>query len=366
MLHKFKNFAGSILLCCAICLGQEKEDEVIRVETKLINVPVVVTDRNGKPVLGLRKENFVIYEDEKKQQIASFALTESPFEIALLLDTSGSTRNELTLIRRAASYFISSLRKDDRVAIVSFESVIRDNKPTTITRILSDLTDDRRILEEALSKVGTSNGTPYYDAIVKIVEQVFNKEPEEKYKAKRAIVALTDGVDSVSISDFEEAFEKVQQKGLVVYFIQLDTRDFFEAGLLQDCENATKFSVSQLRRYYKQFGAKSKIEKIYNFCQLGYFERLAISKKLYEIADYEMEKMSKESGGEIFPVADLNEARIAFKKIAEAISMSYSLSYYSSNEKSDGTYRKIKVDVKGINFPVNLRYREGYLASGQN
>ncbi len=370
VLHKFEIFRIIIFslflnFIVGICIAQQKQDddEIIRIETQLITVPVVVADKNGRPMLGLKKENFAIYEDEKRQEIAVFSLTDAPFEIALLLDTSGSTRNELSLIRRAALNFISSLRSDDKVAIVAFESTIKDDRQIAVSKVLTKLTSDRSKLEAALAEMKTSNGTPYYDALIKIANEVFDQESKENLLRRRAIVALTDGVDSVSLADFTEAAEKIQQKGLVTYFIQLDTRDFFEEGLLQDCQTATKFSAAQLRRYYAQFGSKSKVEKNFDFCSLGHFERLAISKKLYEIADYEMQKLAKESGGKVFPVSDINEARAAFKQIAEAIGTSYTLGYYPSNNKSDGSYRKIRVEIRGVPNVDLIRYREGYVAT---
>jgi Ca-activated chloride channel homolog len=363
-------FVIFVLITSFVVIGsvsaQDKDEEVIRVETQLVNIPVSVTDKNGKPILNLNRENFIVYEDGVEQQIESFTKTTEPFEIALLLDTSGSTRNELALIRRAAESFISSLRKSDKVAIVAFQTVKTESKATAVPEILTKLTDDPARLKEALTHVKTSNGTPYYDAMIEILDKIFPEEPKEISHGRRAIVALTDGVDSVSLSDFDEVKERVQQKGIVTYFIRLDTRDFFEEGLLQDCETASRFSIAQLRRYYKQFGTKSKIEKTYDFCSLGYFERLAISKKLYEIADSEMQTLAKESGGKVFPAVDLNEARLAFKQIADEISTSYTLGYYSSNEKHDGTYRKIKVEVKGIPADSKIRAREGYVAQKAN
>ena len=85
-----------------------------------------------------------------------------------------------------------------------------------------------------------------------------------------------------------------------------------------------------------------------NFCGLGDFERLAISKKLYEIADMEMNDLAKSSGGSVFPVADLSEARSAFKSVADEIGTKYTLGYYSSNDKRDGkldkfTFRDSKI-----------------------
>lgn len=90
-----------------------------------------------------------------------------------------------------------------------------------------------------------------------------------------------------------------------------------------------------------------------------------MSKRLYEIADFEMNDLAKTSGGRIFPVGDLTEARVAFKSVADEIGTKYSLGYYSSNEKRDGTYRKIKVEVKGVPAGSKIRVREGYKAPSQ-
>jgi K+-sensing histidine kinase KdpD len=89
---------------------------------------------------------------------------------------------------------------------------------------------------------------------------------------------------------------------------------------------------------------------------------LAISKNLYDLADAEMAQLAKSSGGKVFPIGDLSEARLAFKKVAEEIGTKYSLGYYSSNEKRDGSYRKIKVEVKGLPAGTQIRAREGYTA----
>ena len=104
------------------------------------------------------------------------------------------------------------------------------------------------------------------------------------------------------------------------------------------------------------------METTSDFCQLGNFERLAVSKKLYELAAEEMNALAKTSGGKVFPAADLSEARAAFKNVADEIGTKYSLGYYSSNEKRDGTYRQIKVDVKGLPAGTQVRAREGYTA----
>src|SRR5688500_11016957 len=160
-------------------IGQDKtppkndEDEVVRVDTELVEVPVVVTDRAGKPVLNLKQNNFTVYEDGKTQELADFAATSAPFEVALLLDTSGSTRSDLHLIQRAAQGFIDSLRPGDRVSIIAFKTSVEGDRKVAAVDVVADLTDNRVVLKSALERVSTSNGTPYYGGLLKVVEQVF-------------------------------------------------------------------------------------------------------------------------------------------------------------------------------------------------
>ena len=341
---------------------KNEEDEVVRVDTELVEVPVVVTDKTGKPLLNLKQNNFTIFEDGKTQELADFAATNAPFEVALLLDTSGSTRSDLQLIQRAAQSFIDSLRPGDRVSIIAFRSSTEGGRATASADLVSGLTDNRVALKGALERVSTSNGTPYYDGLVKVVEEVFTGTPKEEFRGRRALVALTDGVDSTSVSGFDEAREGLEAAGITSYFIQIDTRPFFEEGILGPCEGATRFSAAQMRRYYRSFSPKSNVEQTTNFCQLGEFEKLAISKKLYEIADVELNALARKSGGKVFPVGDLTDARNAFKSVAAEIGTKYSLGYYSSNGKRDGSYRKIRVELRGLPAGAQVRAREGYTA----
>lgn len=343
-------------------ISAQDDTEVIRVETQIIDVPVVVTDKDGKPILNLKKNNFVIYEDGKPQEIADFSATAAPFEVALLLDTSGSTRQDLLLIKRAADNFIASLRPGDRVAIIAYKTERTTTEAYAVSEVLSGLTDDRTSLKTALEKAQNSNSTPFYDSLLQVVEKVFAEKPRDEFRGRRALVALTDGVDSVSVGDFDEVREKFASSNIISFFIQVNTREFFEENLLGDCEQAMRFSPAQITRYYRQFPKQSNMEKTTDFCKLGDFERLDISKKLYELADKEMQNLAKTSGGKVFPIEDLSGARVAFKKVADEIGTKYSLGYYSSNEKRDGTFRKIKVELKGIPAGAIVRAREGYTA----
>jgi Ca-activated chloride channel homolog len=339
-----------------------EKEEVIRVDTQLVDVPVAVTTPAGAPVGNLKAANFLIFEDGVKQQVVDFNAASAPFEVALVLDTSGSTRSDLVLIQRAAASFISSLRPGDRVSVISFRTERSDATAYAVSEILTPLTDDRKQLSAAIDAVKTSNGTPYYDSLLQVAEKVFRDKPKEEFRGRRALVALTDGVDSSSGADFSLAKEGLEQAGIISFFIKVDTRDFFESRLLGDCSTAMRFSVAQIRKYYRSIGANSRTEKVFDFCKMGDFERLAVSKRIYELADAEMADLAKTSGGKVFPIADLTEARTAFKSIADEIGTKYTLGYYPTNEKRDGTYRKIRVELQGLPKGTLVRAREGYTA----
>ncbi len=342
------------------------EGDVVRVETQLVSVPTVVTDRNGHPVPGLRAENFAVFEDGRPQRLTNFATTGAPFEIALLLDTSGSTREELGLMRDAAKAFVGALRSGDRVAIVAFNNAPQDGSVVAAVEVLSALTSDRRLMSNAIDNIGTSNGTPFYDALGRIADQVFRDSPREEVRGRRAIVALTDGVDSTSNSGFDDARAKLLRAGLACYFIQVSTEDYVEDRLLKDCQDDGRLTLSakQLERFRQLFVPRAQKEDYQDFCRLGQFERMDISRQLYNLARAEMNAMAKDSGGKNFAAAEPQDARAAFAEVASEIGTQYSLGYYPSNKLHNGQFRQIKVELRNVK-DASVRAREGYYAPKQ-
>ena len=308
------------------------EGDVVRVETQLVTVPAVVT-------------------------------TEAPFEIALLLDTSGSTRDDLGLIRDAANAFISALRAGDRISVVAFNNERGTTGPIASVDVLTPLTDKRTVLRTAVANLGTSNGTPFYDALLRIGDQVFHDPPTDQFRGRRAIVALTDGVDSTSNSDFDEARTKLSRAGVAAYFIQVSTEDYVEDRLLKDCQDDGRLTLSakQLERFRRLFVPSAQREDYQDFCQLGQFERMDISRQLYNLARREMGELARATGGKNFSAASLQEASAAFAQVANEIGTQYSLGYYPSDKTRDGRFRQIKVELRGIK-DANVRARDGYYA----
>lgn len=343
------------------------EGDVVRVDTQLVSVPAVVTDGSGRPLSGLRPENFRIVEDGQPQTIANFGTTETPFEIALLLDTSGSTRDDVALIRAAANSFIAALRPGDRVGVVAFNTAKTVDKPIAAVEVLTPLTGDREALKTAIENLGASQGTPYYDALERIADNIFRDPPSEEVRGRRAVVALTDGVDSSSNSDFVTAKMKLSRVGVACYFIQVNTEDFVEDRLMKDCNDDGQLSLSQrqIQRYREIFYPKAKAENFNSFCQMGPFERMSISRELYNLARREMNDLSRVSGGRSFVAATLADARAAFAHVAEDIGTQYSLGYYPTNKARDGKYRSIKLEVRGLKDKTVVRARDGYYAPKQ-
>jgi Ca-activated chloride channel family protein len=337
---------------------------VVRVDTQLVPVPVVVRDRDGLPVMGLTASDFQIYEDDRPQRVAAFATSDAPFEVALLLDTSGSTREEVGRIRRAALAFIDALRPGDRVAVLSFSTNEEGRERHAAVEVQSYLTDDRAALRVAVQNIGASHGTPYYDALERMAQDILREPPTQATRGRRALVALTDGVDSASESDFEDARAKLLRTGVLAYFVEVDTEDYVEDRLMLDCqdEGTLRLSRAQLERYRRAFDARAEPADYGDFCRMGPLERMSISRSLYQLARNEMSFLASDTGGRTFEAADLRDASAAFEEVAAEIGRQYSLGYYSTNKARDGRFRRIRVEVRG-QAGAQMSAREGYRMS---
>jgi VWFA-related protein len=138
---------------------EAKRDDAIRINTTLVSVPVVASDRQGRYVAGLKLEEFTLYQDGILQTISYFGTEEEPLNVALLLDTSRSTKDVLDKIKDAATDFIKLLQPDDRAMVMTFDFEVN---------VLSPLTNDRKKLEKAIKKVeiGETVGTVMRDAVL--------------------------------------------------------------------------------------------------------------------------------------------------------------------------------------------------------
>ena len=260
------------------------------------------------------------------------------------------------------------MRPGDRVAVVAFNTSNRDTTPTATVEVLSRLTSDRKALRRAIDKIGSSNGTPFYDALGRIVGDVFRERARPEVLGRQAIVALTDGVDSTSNVDFSEVRAKLLSSGFACYFIQLNTEDFVEDRLLKNCQEEGRLSLSlkQLQRFRRIFDPRAEVEDYNEFCKLGVLQRMEISRDLYSLARGEMNELAKTTGGRNFVAANLEDALGAFAQVAAQIGSQYSPGYYPTNKARDGQFRTIRVELRGVQVKAQVQAREGYYAPKEN
>src|SRR5206468_11022437 len=166
-------------------------------------------------------------------------------------------------------------------------------------------------------------------SLERIADQIFREPPAEQFRGRRAVVALTDGVDSSSNSDFEEARARLVRAGVASYFIQVSTEDYVEDRLLKDCQDDGRLTLSakQLERFRRLFVPSAQREDYQDFCRMGQFERMDISRQLYNLARREMAELARATGGKNFSAASLQEASAAFAQVANEIGTQYSLGY---------------------------------------
>ncbi len=187
--------------------AQEQKQETLKIDTALVSVPVIVSDRQGRYISGLKASDFTLYEDRVKQPIDFFADTEEPINVALLLDTSRSAVMTLDDIKKAAKDFVKQLRPQDRAMIVSF-----DFNET----VLCELTSDRKALEKAIGKarIGEVIGTKLRDAVYDVMREEFRT-----VKGRKAIVLLTDGKDHGSEISERNLLDSAAEADTLIYSV---------------------------------------------------------------------------------------------------------------------------------------------------
>ncbi len=356
-LNRIFLFVAALIVCAAQVTSQDQQDKqdkkdemgTIRLNTDLVTVDVVVTDPAGNRSNALLKaSDFKVYEDGVRQQISSFSAADVPFNLVLLIDTSGSTRDEVGLMRRAAERFLDELRPQDRVAVIQFNRQVE---------LLEDLTDDRAKIEESLRLLKPGSGTSFYDALQLTIDEVL-----KKVEGRKAVIALTDGVDSFGYATFEQVLPMLERSNATVYFLELDTEEFTQAGMLRDCadESHFEFSSKQLKKYKNEPADGDKEPILPSHCLLSRIERMQIGRRLYDLARREMREMANKSGGRVYQVKDVKELEPAYSQIAAELRTQYSLAYYPTNERRDGKWRKLRVVINRRGFVAKTR--PGYRA----
>jgi VWFA-related protein len=323
-------------------------DDELELRSDLVSLTVSVTDAAGRAVTGLKPEDFRVLENGQPQKVTHFELTGEPYTMLLVIDVSGSTTNQLEGLRSGAAQFVRGLGAEDRLGIIVFSRGID---------LLGDPTDDRAELGRQVSSISSSagrkgkslkfselTGTSFYDAVY--LACVESPLAELKGEGRRAVIVLSDCVDSSSAYTFDSMLEAVERSGIAVYTLEFDTQAYSDNLLTRPTGDSSRvnFSQSQLERFYDVFYPTSS-DRGRNPLTYTTLERLEINKGLYEIAHAEAQRLAERTGGRTYRVASIADLPKAYQAITAELRTRYSIGYYPSNDKHDGTWRGLKVEV---------------------
>ena len=271
----------------------------ITLDVNRVNMLFTVSDKKGRFVTDLNKEDFLITEEKKPQQITEFvAETDLPLRLAVLIDTSNSIRDRFRFQQEAAVEFVNSvMRPQDRAVVVSFDSG---------PELVSDLTGDVTKLTQAIRSLRPGGGTSFYDAIYMACHEKLQQD-QPRHKFRRALIVLSDGDDNNSRYSRDQALEMAQKADVVVYAISTNNS-----------------------------GAEKDGDKV-----LKYFTR--------------------ETGGLVFFPFKVQDLAQSFENIANELRHQYNVLYRPEPAKTDGLFHEVDIKVKNRKDLI-VRARKGYYA----
>ncbi len=288
------------------------DNDVVRVSTSLITVPAEVMDRSGRFIGHLNKDDFRIFENGVEQDLAYFASVDQPFTVALLLDVSGSTKSRLEAIRSAANTFISRLRPNDRLLLVSFDGKVN---------VLAESVTLNQLRKMRVRLDAVNDGTVLYDTVNFALNQRL-----AAIKGRKAIVLLTDGVDGGSKqAGYKQNIRDAEESSVVIYTVRYNTLPDLPERLSQikDAKTRERLRVKMTRDY--------------------------IAGGTY------LQSLSDRTGGRLYDAESLTDVPRAFSAITEELGRQYSLGYYPKGQTQPGEKRDIKVRTRTANLVVHAR-----------
>lgn len=327
MRNKLCALLGLVVFLAALSVSGQDAD-TIKVDTRLVSVPVIVSDRNGRYVPNLTAADFTVFQDDAKQSIEFFAATEEPLTIALLIDTSQSTRPVLGDIKDSAKSFIKLLTPKDRAMVVTFDYE---------THILSGLTSDQKLLEKAVKSAEIPDrmfGTTMRDAVYQTVAQSFRG-----LTGRKAIILLTDGKDAGSRIDQGDLLYRLEESDTLIYTIMFKTGD----GQRQA---PRIFGGGGGRRRGVMFPMPRNNPK-----RNGRVERNN------EMAEEFLQELSETTAGRFYSSKD-GKLKKTFATIVDELRFQYRIGFYPPEETAGTTSHTLKVKISKPDAVV--RSRSGY------
>ena len=283
----------------------QKDEGEIKLGRTMVTLDVTVVDPSNKPVMDLKQDEFVVTEDKVPQKIEFFGREQVPVSLVFAIDTSGSMRPKLDTVVKASTNLVKESRKGDEIGVIEFK-----DQPELLEEFTADIND----VIDTLNGLVASRQTAMLDALY-LAADYANKEGKNR---RKAVLVVTDGLDNDSYYKFGEVVNHLREIDVQVYLI----------GFINDLD--------------KDSGLFKKSPK--------------------EKAEGLLNKLAEETGGKAFFPKELSEVHTIAQQISTDLRTQYSLSYYPSNSKKDGTYRAVKVQVSSGTRRIIARTRPGYTA----
>jgi VWFA-related protein len=322
--------AGSVTFAGAQLTAQTPDD-IVRIDTSLVQLNIGVADRQGRPITNLQRENFAVYENGIRQIVMSFESTTAVFSLALLLDTSGSTLSFRQNIKFAAFRFIDGLAPEDRVAIIGFNER---------TELLTKFTADRKQIAWAIERADGRGGTELYAALDYALKQLAGEG-----KRRKAIIVLTDGLDTSMRNLDRAASAKATTDEEAIAAIKPEANRAFSAVLdAADRQGVTIYPLA---------------------LPSGDLKRLPIVSPqitgIYTAARARLDALARRTGGQVSDIRQLQDLVRTYAAVAADLRTLYTVSYQSSGGRErDGKWRAIRIEIDRPDLIA--RTRPGYYA----
>ncbi|MEZ5425251.1 MAG: VWA domain-containing protein [Pyrinomonadaceae bacterium] len=309
--------------------AQDDPDEIVTVDSSIVRLNVGVVDNRGRPITSLNKNNFTIYEDGIKQEISRFEPTVSPFSVVLMLDMSGSTIPFRDNIQLSARRFMDALAPDDRVAVVEFSEKIN---------LLNDFTTDRKTIAHSISVAGGRGKTQLYKAI----DFALSKLVKENNRRK-AIIVLTDGVDTNVQNADRDLLEKLDDKDIPGAIKPENSPILNNTLNRSDVQGVTIYPLALPTNDPARL-----------------IDPTPAQIALFSAARERLQILANRTGGTLNKINRLEEMARLYAEVAADLRTLYTIEYEPKNSVRDGKWREIKLEVS--NNQLISRTRPGYYA----
>jgi len=305
-------------------------DEVIRTETSLVQLNIGVVDKQGRAVTSLTKNDFVIYEDGVKQSIQLFEPVDAPFSLVLMLDMSGSTINFRQQLKLASQRFLDALAPADRVAVIQFNKEVKS---------LTGFTTDREKTAYAIEIANGAGETYFYSAL-----KFALKELEKEGKRRKAIVVLTDGLDTHLRNTDRASLAKAKTDDEALATIKPDASAELNSVLASaDRQGVTIYPLALPSGDPKRLPMPTpNIIGIY----------AAARQRLHSLAD--------RTGGRLNEINQLQYMAQLYREVAASLRTLYTVGYQPAGDRPRGKWHEIKVEVPHAD--LTARTKPGYFA----